>query len=135
MPPNPIKSDGVIRSFSLRKALLVIFFICAIGILFVRKEVLLDETMHRLRKCEVDLRELQVQIAEAQIEIDSLSSFPRITPLATASGFTTLSKRPQIVDISLGEMPLEFRQTYVPLNFDSIRNFSLKSKSEKIKTK
>jgi hypothetical protein len=113
----------------------VIFFICAIGILFVRKEVLLDETMHRLRKCEVDLRELQVQIAEAQIEIDSLSSFPRITPLATASGFTTLSKRPQIVDISLGEMPLEFRQTYVPLNFDSIRNFSLKSKSEKIKTK
>lgn len=106
--------------FSLNKFVMVVTLCAAAALLFVHKEVQLDESARRVKTLQMQSAEIQVKIAEARLELNKLTSFPRISNLAAEMNLYPLNRKPTIVNISTSEIPIEFSHKFEPLKPDSV---------------
>jgi cell division protein FtsL len=98
------------HTFSTSKAIFIIALVFGIALIFVNKEVKFDETMREVRSRELQVIERQMDLTEAQIELEKLTTFPSISQIASLQGFVSLAVTPKIVSVHLSELPPEFRR-------------------------
>ena len=91
----------------------VVFF-CAVALVFVWKQVAMDETYRIKDKLDKRTTELRARLIELQVIWDRETSFPTILEKAKAYGFHPPIKRPIIINLTLDELPSEFFRGYKP---------------------
>ncbi len=89
------------------------------ALLFVHKEVVLDKTSRNVKDLQMKTSKLQVEIAEAQIILDKMRSFPKISGVASSMNLHPMKTKPLIYNLASSEIPIEFSRKFEPLNPDS----------------
>ena len=112
------------------RTIAAIIALSCIGLIFVKREVDLDETSRRLRDLEKEINLLQMKTAEANIELEALTAYPRIAQAAKQYGLVCPTKKPAIIDLNINELPPEMRQDYTPLTPDTSKSQKPAQKSE-----
>jgi len=107
------------RTFSLTKNVLTVIFSAMIALIFVHKEVQLDKTARNIKTLQMKTAQLQMEIAEAELEVDKLTSFPKISNRAASLNFEPLTVRPTIINISISDLPREFSRKFEILSPDT----------------
>jgi cell division protein FtsL len=108
------------KAFSFNKAIAVIVLSASVALIFVHKEVRIDETARKIKDLQLQTAETIVNIAEARLELDELTSFPKISVQAANLGLFPLQTKPAVISISVVDLPAEFSRNFEPLNPDSL---------------
>jgi|GEM_PF-5441873 len=92
-----------------------IIAVCCVGLIFVQREVDLDETARRIRSLEKEISTLQMKTAEAKIELEALTAYLRISEAAKQYGLYSSTRKPMIISLNINDLPVEMLQEFVPL--------------------
>ncbi len=95
-----------------------IIAVSCVGLVFVKREVDLDETARRIRSLEKEISILQMKTAEAKIELEALTAYPRISEAAKQYGLYITTRKPTMISLNINDMPAEMRQDFEPLRSD-----------------
>ena len=106
--------------FSPGKATIATLVFCLLALIYVKKEVALDETSRRMMDLEREIVSLQTELTEEIVEYKHLSSYPRIRTVAARLGMKPLSQPPEVVKIELSEIPPEFDREFLPVDYDNL---------------
>ena len=108
-----------VKTFSVNKAFIVVLLSSLAALLFVHKEVVLDKTSRNVKTLQMKTSKLQVEIAEAQITLDKMRSFPKISGVASAMDLYPMKTKPLIYSLASSEIPIEFSKKIEPLKPES----------------
>jgi len=103
---------------SVSKAIFFIIILSAIALLFVHKEVKIDQKAREVKALQDTTSKLQIDLTETRIEIEKLTSFPRISRKAAELGLLPLTKKPVVINVSTAEIPVEFTRDFALINSD-----------------
>ncbi len=98
------------------KTVIAIILVSCIGLLFVKKEVNIDETSLNIRILEAEIGVLQIKIAELKLKVEEMTAYQKIAPSAAKLGMMAPSAKPMIINISTTDLPVEFKRKYEPIN-------------------
>jgi hypothetical protein len=105
--------------FSVKTAIFFISLASAIALIFVNKEIKIDQKAREVKALQDNASKLQVSLAETRIEIDRLTSFHRISRQAERLGLLPLTKKPIVINVSWAEIPVEFSREMEQIKSDN----------------
>ena len=111
-----------VKSISVNRAFIIVLLSSITALLFVHKEVVLDKTSRNVKNLQSQTSRLQVEIAEAQIALDKMRSFPKISRLASEMNLHPMKTKPSIYNLTSSDIPVEFSRSYKPLEPKSSEN-------------
>lgn len=106
------------QAVSYFRAILGIFLVSCIGLLYVKREVDIDETASRIKRLETELGSLHIKTAEAGIRLEELAAYDKIAALAGQQGLVPPTVKAMVVNITIDELPPEMKKTYRPLELN-----------------
>ena len=101
-----------VKSISVNRAFTIVLLSSIAALLFVHKEVVLDKTSRNVKNLQSQTSKLQVEIAEAQIILDQMRSFPKISRLASGMSLHPMKTKASVYNSAYSEIPAEFSSQF-----------------------